>query len=132
MTVRSALIRNVLRLFPAVVSAICLIGVLVANFILHSNMYIGSYEAVSKSTDVLLIPFPNFLFIFVADFTKHSDWYVWTGILYVFCILPISLMTGFFLDKAVRSSRGILGFLAYGIISGASYLAVVHAVLAGN
>jgi hypothetical protein len=132
MTARATLIRNVLRFFPAVASAICLIEVLTTNFILHSNTYINLYGALSKSADALLIPFPNFLFIFVADFTRHSDWYVWTGILYVFCILPISLMTGFYLDRAVRSSRAVLGVLAYGIMSLASYLAMMHAVLAVN
>jgi hypothetical protein len=132
MIARATFIRNVLRFFPTVASAICLIEVLTTNLILHSNMHIDLYAALSKSADALLIPFPNFLFIFVADFTKHSDWYVWTGILYVFCILPISLMTGFNLERAVRGSRGILGFLAYGIMSLASYLAMMHAVLAAN
>jgi|SRR5580704_1158839 hypothetical protein len=132
MILRTTLVRNVLRFFPAVASAICLIEVLTTNFLLHSNTHIDLYGALSKFEDALLIPFPNFLFIFVSDFTKHSDWYVWTGILYVFCILPISLMTGFCLDRAVRSSRGVLGVLAYGIMSLASYLAMMHAILAAN
>lgn len=130
MTSRAALLRNVPRLIPVVASTICLIQVLMTNFILHSNTYLDLYGVLSKSTDILLVPFPNFLFIFVADFTRHSDWYVWTGILYLFCILPISLMTGFFLERAIRSAHGILGFLAYAIMSLASYLTVVHAVLA--
>ena len=124
-------VKAVLQFFPVAISTICFAKTMLAMYFLSSGEHLVLYEILRRGDDALLFPFPNFLFFLVSDFTKYSDWFIWTSILYLFCILPIALMTGIVLEEFFKGSSRIYSVAIYLLLSLASYAVMIHAALKG-
>jgi hypothetical protein len=127
---RMSLLR-IMQVLPLAASGADMIATLLKGYILQTqlSLHIGlALKLLDRLQDVLLWVFPNFLFIFAGDYLRHPGWYISTGILYLFCILPISVMTGNYLGHAGHKFSVFWCLIGYLAISVGSYCSIIYAL----
>lgn len=127
---RTWLLRTI-QVLPLAASGADVIVTLLKGYILQAPLSLSAgslLKSLDRLQDALLWFFPNVLFIFVADYMRNPIWYIWVGILYLFCILPISVMTGSYLGREGRDFSVFWCLFGYLVMSLGSYCSIIHAV----